>query len=92
MTNNLLRVQARGKMVMHQERLKKIHIKAGLLLGSVQQEVDTLIGEDFMDKDLTLVKTNTEELIRLQKEAKLLSEKIDQIKSVYGFEDEDLEF
>lgn len=85
------RDRALGQLYTKKNRLRKIHMKAGQLLGEVYHEVDTLIGEDFMDKNLELAKDNMVELIQLQREAKAISKTIDQIQARYNFDDLDLE-
>jgi hypothetical protein len=85
------RDRAIGQLVTKKNRLKKIHLKAGQLLGEVYREVDTLIGEDFMNKNLELAKDNMVELIQLQREAKAISKSIDSIQARYNFDDLDLE-
>lgn len=85
------REQALGQLTMFKNRLKKIHIKAGQLMGKAYQELDQIIGEDFMEKDFDLVLVNVRELVRLQTEAKAIASKIDVIQNKYNFDDLDLD-
>lgn len=82
---------ALGQLVTLKNRLKKIHYKAGYLLGDTRQEIDDVIGKDFMDMNLKNVAANIDELHKLQSEAKILNNKIDAIQARYNFEDLDLE-
>ncbi len=91
MTDDRERNIALGQLVTHKNRLKKIHYKAAYLLGTARLEIDDVIGKDFMNMDFGNVATNVEELRKLQKEAKLLEQKIDSIQARYDFNDLDLE-
>lgn len=82
---------ALGQLVTNKNRLKKIHYKAGYLLGETRQEIDNVIGKDFMNMDLKNVASNIDELRKLQSEAKIIEGKIDSIQARYNFDDLDLE-
>jgi hypothetical protein len=87
---NFERERAVGKYMSLQNELKRVAIEAGSHLHTLRDKTNTIIGADFLDLDLVSAKVLVDDLIQLQRRAKVIENKMNQIKETYGIVDGEL--